>query len=36
MMHPDFQEFVVKLLALGIVVVCLHNVLKALFSQSHF
>ncbi len=36
MMHPDFMEFVLKLVGLGIVVMSLHNVLKVLLGQSHF
>lgn len=39
MMPPDwefFLSFALRLVGLAIVVNCLHNVLKALVSQSHF
>lgn len=39
MMPPDwefFMDFVLRLVALGIVVISLHNLLKILIGQSHF
>lgn len=39
MLPPDlefFLFFAIRLVGLGIVVICLHNVLKLLLGQSHF